>query len=228
MWEGIAKRAAPAAVLAAGALGASTAEGAVVGAQGLGLSKIFLALGLGATLVGGGVFATFFAGDSDESSERVAALVPAESVEIPPADPEERVEPEAVVDVPAASTVAVVEERVEPPPEPKARPKKPAKKPAKKHIKKAPSSDLARESRLLRDAQQSLDSGDTLEAQERLRIHRSEFPRGALSDLRQVLEISLACVKGNKKYAASLTARFERAQPNSPYLVRARRACSED
>lgn len=92
----------------------------------------------------------------------------------------------------------------------------------------AAASNLAEETRLLRAAQRGLDEGRPLEAQTRLHEHRTRYPNGALEDLRQVLEISLACAKGRHAHAAGLTRKFERAHPASPYLTQARRACQDE
>jgi hypothetical protein len=242
MWKGIMARTAPvAAAVVATTAAVSTAQGATVAAKGAVGSKLALVLGL-STLLGGGVVAGVLVNsDAGPDAEPPTAIVnraaistageeldapvvlemPVKSADSPPVGRSRRVlsdiederiaEPDGEFEVPA-----------EPDPEPKAKPKR-----AKRAAVVAPASDLAEESKLLREAQQGLDSGRTVQAQQSLHLHRTRYPQGALTDLRQVLEISLACAKGNEKHATSLTKRFERAHPDSPYLARARRACSE-
>ncbi len=89
-----------------------------------------------------------------------------------------------------------------------------------------PASDLGEETRILRRAQKSLESGDHAGARRSLRLHKSRFQRGELRELRELLTISLACSENKTRRAAKLLSSFERDHPHSLLQNRARQACA--
>jgi hypothetical protein len=92
-----------------------------------------------------------------------------------------------------------------------------------------PASDsLQEEVRILSRAEQQLNSGHAEEALRTLAEHERRFPDGALAEERMAARVQSFCALGRLPAARTDLAKFARAYPRSPYLVRARRYCAID
>ncbi len=90
----------------------------------------------------------------------------------------------------------------------------------------APASlDLARELRLIRQAEDHLRAGDGRAALAAIDRHRREFPEGQLEPEREASRVTLLCLQGDDLEAARRAERFAQRWPSSPLLPRVRRVC---
>jgi type IV secretory pathway VirB10-like protein len=93
------------------------------------------------------------------------------------------------------------------------------------NAEKAPKSDLEQEVKLLRGAQQALNSGDAPGALRLLNEHAKRYPRGALAGERAATQAVALCASGNQASGRAAAERFLKAQPGSPMASRLRSAC---
>ncbi len=100
----------------------------------------------------------------------------------------------------------------------------PAANPAPK-ANPAPST-LEEETRLLRDADASLRTGDATTALARLDEHAARFPNGILSEERAAERVLALCSLGRTTEARADADRFLRDRPRSPLAARVRTACN--
>jgi hypothetical protein len=222
-WDAVARRIAIAGVVGATAslsssttaAAAGTASDAVV-ASGLKtavlapntlLVKLGIALGLGAAGIGGAVLAT------RPPSERVApapvvALRAAPAAALPPHDDPPAAEPScegaACSSAPAAqSTLRRVPLETE------------------------RTTQLGRESALLVRARSELRAGDTAAASASLAELEKQFPRGALTQEREVLGIEVLAARGDLTRAGQRARAFIRSHPTSPHSAKLQRFLSQ-
>jgi len=88
-----------------------------------------------------------------------------------------------------------------------------------------PTDRLAEEVAILSQASAALHGGRPAAALKALDEHRRKFPRGALLQERASARIQALCALGRMKEARSELLRLARTSPNSPHVVRARKAC---
>ena len=88
------------------------------------------------------------------------------------------------------------------------------------------SSALKQETRLLREADGALRSGDSSLALTLLERHAQEFPNGMLAEERAVEMILALCASGRQREARSAAAAFLRAHRQSPATSRVLRSCA--
>jgi hypothetical protein len=86
---------------------------------------------------------------------------------------------------------------------------------------------LAAESALLQDARAELRSGNLEATARALDNLRHRFPRGVLSQEREILKIELASARGDDQGARRLASRFLRSHPESPHATQLRPLVSE-
>jgi hypothetical protein len=85
---------------------------------------------------------------------------------------------------------------------------------------------VVEEARLLREANMALQSGDVRVAMDRLDAHARAFPRGALSEEREVERVSVLCAAGQTAAAREAALLFVAAYPASPLAPRIRASCA--
>jgi hypothetical protein len=88
------------------------------------------------------------------------------------------------------------------------------------------SDTLDRELALMKRAQAALASGDPSSSLSLLDTHAATFPRGALSEEREVTRVLALCALGRTSDAKAAAKRFERAAPRSMHLARIHSSCA--
>lgn len=89
------------------------------------------------------------------------------------------------------------------------------------HRREPPRQDLLRaESSLLTDARAQLRAGNVAAAQASLERLQTQFPRGVLSQEREVLAIELLHARGNIEGASRRARAFMKAHPSSPHSAK--------
>jgi hypothetical protein len=112
-----------------------------------------------------------------------------------------------------------LEPAVEPPPAPVV----PNDAPAKRHQEAERTAALSAESSLLTEARARLRAGDVAGAADTLARAQRRFPRGVLSQEREVLSIEILNARGNAAAARSRALAFVQAHPSSPHSEKLRR-----
>lgn len=102
----------------------------------------------------------------------------------------------------------------------------PRRKPAARHAAPPapPASDLAEETRLLRDADRALRAGNTAKAISLLDEHAARFPKGALAPERAAERLIVSCELGVADQRR--VEQFLASRGASPLAARVRRACA--
>ena len=197
-WKGIAAQIAVAAAVGA-ATGTSAAAGAAKASAGTLASwaasaKVAAVVAVSGLALGGGYAAVQMA------QSPPAADVAPRSVVTPPVAP---VAPKVVAqEAPAPEPAPVTEDA-------------PSRKP------EVPRQDLLKaESALLTEARAQLRSGDAAGAQASLDRLQKEFPKGMLSQEREVLAIEVLSARGNTEGAKRRAQAFVKAHPKSPHSAK--------
>jgi hypothetical protein len=124
-----------------------------------------------------------------------------------------------------ASRAVVVPEATAPPAVESARPTSvPRKRAVERKVAATPSSTLADETALLRQADRALRAGDRSAALASLDDHAARFPAGALAMERTALRLVVSCELGVAQQGT--VASYLAEHPGSPLAARVRRACS--
>jgi hypothetical protein len=200
------------------AAGASAAAGATVATGGASIASLlgWMVVGAGVGLATALPVAMLIDPPARASGARVEATAqppkPAEpraatKPEGPGLQPDERSEKPAALDPPAPG----VRNR--------------AIRPAPSALVEARADDLARESRLLSEAQRELAAGRPQAALAALEHHETTFPRGALTPEREAARVLAACAAGHRLQARQLAQQFMAAHPTSPLRARVDAAC---
>jgi hypothetical protein len=87
--------------------------------------------------------------------------------------------------------------------------------------------DLDEELKLLRGAYDALNAGNTDAAFKQLAEHAARFPRGELSESREVTRMIALCQVGQSATARAQAAQFLARSPDSPYAARVRLICRD-
>jgi hypothetical protein len=196
--------------IAGGAIATTTAAGAAKAGAGLAAPTLLTAAKwVGAILLAGSIGAV---GATRFREERGAPRpAPAASVPVAPPVPLAREAPAAVQDAP----------REEGPPSASVAP--PQTAPAPGPVRRSPpttrestpTAAVAEEARLVRQARDSLRSGDAAAALRLLDEHARRFPDGVLAEERSAERVSALCKLGRDDEAREEGARFLRANPGS-------------
>ena len=124
-----------------------------------------------------------------------------------------------------ASRAGVAPEVIAPPADEPARPASIQRRRAvERKVTAAPSSTLADETALLRQADRALRAGDRSAALALLDDHAARFPAGALAMERTALRLVVSCELGVAQQGT--VAAYLAEHPGSPLAARVRRACS--
>jgi hypothetical protein len=89
----------------------------------------------------------------------------------------------------------------------------------------APALDLARELRLIREAEGHLQAGRHAQALAAIERHAADFPRGQLEPEREASRVTALCLRGREDEAQARAETFAARWPASPLLPRVRRVC---
>ena len=87
-------------------------------------------------------------------------------------------------------------------------------------------SQLAEETRLVREAQKALAAKDGARALEALETHARRFPDGVLREAREAARVLALCALGRVDEARAEAAAFLQRAPSSPQAARVRAACA--
>jgi hypothetical protein len=204
-WEGIAVQIAAASAIGAGAAAAQAATGTAaakttaLGAAAKALTaKVVIGVALGGTtLAAGGYWA---------AHRRVEPPTVEPSPNLRPA-------PEPIANAPAATVAAD-------PPTPPDRPSRPIDEPRQRNL-------LAIESRMLTEARAELRGGDARAAMATLDRMQARFPKGVLTQEREVLTIQVLAALGEGAAASRKAREFLQAYPNSPHAPQLRHYAGE-
>lgn len=196
-WRGIAGQIAV--VAAVGAVSSSTAAAASKGTAGTlaswALSTKIAVVAAGSLALGGGYMALRSAEPASSGTAPRAIVAPVTHAAPPLRAPEEAV-------TPAPAPEAVVEEAPTHKPEPRALDR------------------LKAESALLTDARAQLRSGNAAAAQASLERLQQQFPKGMLTQEREVLSIEVLYARGNAEGAKRRAKAFVKAYPKSPHSAK--------
>ena len=96
---------------------------------------------------------------------------------------------------------------------------------AKARASPLPSTDLARQTQLLREASAALDGGEPQRALRLVESYTRDFGEGALLDLAAALRIEALCALDRTQQGRAEAAAFLRDQAQSPAAARVRRSC---
>jgi outer membrane protein assembly factor BamD (BamD/ComL family) len=87
---------------------------------------------------------------------------------------------------------------------------------------------VAEETRILREANAELQSGDAARALGLLDAHARAFPSGALGEERSAQRVFALCKLGRVAEARAEATRFTKANPESPLAKNVRSSCAGD
>ncbi len=193
------QRLAKSGVIALGVSGTVGATSKVAAASGLG-SKLALVLVVAAPLVGG---ALYLSRKPESAPPRPAPVATVPGVAIAQAAPSAAAAPPA-----SGAAEPMLEKSAE--------------------RASSPAAALREENRLLREAREALRSSDAERSLALLRQLDARFPRGSLTQERELVHIQALRSAGRNSEASVRAQRFLKVYPESPYAEHVRKALSDD
>lgn len=137
--------------------------------------------------------------------------------------------PESIpAELPPVASTPITQTTPTPPPPPTTR-TEPTRVPSDAAAIAPPSTpSLSAERELLQPAWDALAEGDGKRAKAIAQRHRTEFPTGQLSDVREAIDALVRCAAAPATNRPAIVAAFERAHPASTVLGRVRSGCTAD